>query len=540
MSGATLNRILNLGSHNLKSEIIGGYLQDTRLSRVSKAFREANSEAMVQTGRHLAMEDKASVTGVQESAKELFGNSNREETLQRMFSEVSAKIDNLPVPAAGHSNAGFRMSVEKFGALYQRTLQETDPQVKELRAERFILFIDKIHKNLAKIPREVNFAEPTELQAYEGHVQELIRISNQFIVRERVAERFKQGFSSFASLHTSQKNAVAFSETQSVRFAQLEPHTFSLERFRKAEEIVFDAEYEQDVALSQLWTDVRAIIHVGPAVNAKVKDIRAWLNDDLNRATLEQVHSLTCTGMNVCPPEIGKLHALGHLALTHGRMTSLPREMVTLSNLNMLDLRNQHFRDIPEVIGRIPYLLALHLANNQHLRTASDNFGRNFMGIGTLVTDAFMDGLYAFNSVQLNNIDFVEWRDQHFFGARQQLSNVPFCMWFRDQFSIPHFPMMVAMPVMIAGLVVLLNFVEAIVAPLAAISDWLYWPAKILVSFLAYSPFAFVSGLFIFFEIPIFLWNLLANLAIEPLVTAIRDQLGYKRMVHIDLPEPVV
>ncbi|MFI5334841.1 MAG: hypothetical protein ACHQT8_06765, partial [Chlamydiales bacterium] len=89
-----------------------------------------------------------------------------------------------------------------------------------------------------------------------------------------------------------------------------------------------------------------------------------------------------------------------------------------------------------------------------------------------------------------------------------QMREFPFEMWFLNKYTLPYIP-----------------------SPLSSFfrighSDNRSFPAVLLIILCAI-PFAILN-------LPIFLANLFIATLVRPLVTAIRDELGYSRMIHLD------
>ena len=525
MNAVTLDTILSIP--DLRDEIFEGFLQDPQLSCVSRAFRHANRLAMEQIGKRLTLDDKVTLDAIQAKTKEICesvcgSEDGHSETLTRLYNDVTLQIRNTVLPQHHPQRSTFLANWQKiandyYSCLYMRAVANADPLTKN-RTDRLIVIFHTLKQILWRMPHEE-----------ERAIGDFCRESRNFIVREDLRICFMKA-RSFSATHAVQVHEVAVSDTQRALFEQLQPRSFSVERFRRAHELVFDAESDRNLALSQLWSHIRQRINAGPALNARVADIRAWINDIANQATLNQVRVLRCD-LNACPPEIGRLSGLMSLRLSNGAMRTLPATFENLHNLQMLDLSGQRFREIPEVISRLPVLWALNMENNPDLRRMSDTFAQNFLGWRTFLADTLFGSLWF--SVVRRGIDLADWRDQHYFSARDQLTEVPFSIWFRDSFSIPHIPLMAAYGTAWA----FLNIAEKIIHYCEGFSDWLALPGAMLTGMLI-SPLVLLTMILLFLDLPIFLFNGLLAFVIEPLVTFVRDELDYDRMVHLgeDVP----
>ncbi|MBI2743457.1 MAG: hypothetical protein HYX48_06025 [Chlamydiales bacterium] len=104
----------------------------------------------------------------------------------------------------------------------------------------------------------------------------------------------------------------------------------------------------------------------------------------------------------------------------------------------------------------------------------------------------------------------------------RQLLSVPFFIWFRDTCNIPYIPCT--------------DYLEMLSYPaneLSRSSNPLYMQLLAIPCFLLALPFVFLNFAFLAINLTSFGINLLLNYTVEPIVTLIRDQLGYSRQVEI-------
>lgn len=519
MSAVTINKILENGAKYNPTGEICSFLQDVQLSRVSKAFRLANTATVEQVGRRIALEDRASVQATSQEARLLCSEEERGSTAAGLFAELFTAIRASVL--APVKRAELEAGLYKLEQVYHKNLEAQDAS-SEHAVDRIILFLNRMKQALTDFPApladQLEHAEtPEQTAAYE----QLFNQGKKFLTRENLALRFKEVGRVIPALYASQKDGAAFSATQASRFEELERSSFSLERFQAAEEVVLDAEIDRDRALGRAWQGIRGRILAGPQLGAPASEIRAWMNDPANQAQLQRVYWLELDQVNACPPEIGRLHNLYYLGLSNGMMTSLPRELENLTSLTALQLNNQRFNRVPELIRRMPWLSVVNLARNPEFRSVDEASARHFFGWGSLFFEAVGDLL----SVLTLDEHYATWRDLRLFCARDQVAEMPFSLWFRDAFSIPHFPLMGVLPI---GLI-LSTIISLAVSLLSFLPSILFVALEIILNL----PVVALCLALILLDLPIFFWNAFIGMAAEPFVTQVRDYFEYSPMVRL-------
>ena len=516
MSAVTLKTILDIGGkHNLTGEICG-YVQEAQLSRVNRAFRAGNVETMARVGRCIALEDRASIQTASREARQLCSEEERGNTLERLFTEADGAIEASPVWPLGKDE--LRVGLNRLREVYEKNRQRSEASGEQC-ADRLIPLLNGMKQSLAEFPGAHDGPRTPE---QEEALNQLFNRGLKFLVRENLATRFHDVHREFSTLHASQKEGATFSAVQRQRFEELDRSSFALERFRAAEELVFNTEIDRDRALEQAWRQIRQCINVGPHVNARAPLVRAWMIDPANQNALEGVYALDLGRINVCPPEIGRLSSLRWLRLVNGALTSLPREFENLRSLGMLDLSNQRFAAMPDLAYRLPSLMVISLTGNPEFRSVSEEFTRHFFGWNALLGEAIGDALRFLELVDGSNSAF---RNCRLFSADEQLTEIPFCLWFRDTFSIPHFPLMPVIPLAVGGI--------ALIGLLTPYLDWFGSIIALILAGIIALPFLALCLALILLDLPIFLWNAFVGMTLEPLVTQVRDYWDYSHMVRL-------
>ncbi len=142
---------------------------------------------------------------------------------------------------------------------------------------------------------------------------------------------------------------------------------FPMTRFIEVEELLVDSNREMTHNYEAFWFGrpapgappvpntgiviALAALNIVPPVLHNAQEIRAWLNDDANKNTLEQIKSLNLDNLKMTkvPKEIGKFTELCSLDLSNNHLKDLPSEITQLRSLFYLNLMRNQFTKIPDV-----------------------------------------------------------------------------------------------------------------------------------------------------------------------------------------------
>lgn len=432
------------------------------------------------------------------------------------------------------ANEGF---VVRYHAFLTRTnvdIEEIQKLLQNTDDPHFYEEGTRCYPQLVKSLKTFAVQESTALR-FEDVVQkvkipsDVRRMINTFQSRDAtgIQERAKQGRDAFDEFIERNKSATVSS-------------------ILGAEERLIFSDMERDRHLRIFWSRVPGLENFAHAY-----DIRSYLDNPDNAAAIGAITSLGFHGLEVLPPEIGKFPNLRELTI-HGtdrrRLTALPETLTNLNGLETLILENNDFPEFPEQLLRIPNLTSYSLRVNQTPITilpeeaASDRF---LGGICSLVWDALAAHEKIFGSI-LSCFDGIEPRYQradHCYGnlPREQFTEIPFNLWFRENFSIPHLPVIAVAAIVAVVLGVGGSVAECLLACIPFLRDPGCVGTILMVILLA--PFfivGVVSGLAlnlsaIILDLPIFLLNVLINRVIGPwIVFPIRDCLGYDPMVEVN------
>lgn len=295
------------------------------------------------------------------------------------------------------------------------------------------------------------------------------------------------------------------------------------ERFIRAEIRRAELDIEQDKCLNKLWNQIPG----RPLFNTTAER-RAWINNPgLQAPILNMITHLQLDNYSLIPAEIGRLRGLRILQCIADQDTppedllaDLPDELAEIRFLDQLEIVGGDFAKIPDVVARLNCSQIRFLDNRNRAVTISEK-----------VADAHCWGLTshfveAVTGVGIGDLFEYEqdWVDEggvpRFLGLRREtIAELPFSLRFRDLFSI--------------------SYVRCVTQLTESLIDW--WIVgseriglgEVESTLISFPILAFLIGLNIFINVPIFLVNLFTNWVIQPIVSLIRDLFGYDRMVRL-------
>lgn len=319
-------------------------------------------------------------------------------------------------------------------------------------------------------------------------------------------------------LHEGQKEEAI--ETQKGREAFLMTEIvwqryFGAERFEAAEAVVRDVRQELNTNLKSLWFWLKNPLHyAGPPLN-HAREIHAWMSDPAHEADLDRIEvlALQACDLTVLSPELAHCRNLKDLKLRLNTIRDFPA-LKELKQLESIDLRYNQLEYVPEELLDLSRLNVggVHLDDNPLKVLPEKLYDQFYTWLYWLSTDP-MDGK-PYNSC-LN-----DWFGEEGFlqFSTSQLEEIPFSMWLRNRLYIPnlgeHF----------------FEFVDSLLGNMHR-NDWDFaWFASTIASvILLLTTFAL--------WLPCYLINRLLALAAVPVITKIRELLGYGRMIRINLGE---
>ncbi len=524
------------------SSILCGMADNANLSLVCEAFGRHNRNAMQQELREIRMTDAESVQWLRTTENALPPDVR---SVDELAQEITHKLVDSP------------FLNEQDAVLLKDQLQSIWWRCEELRRSLTPAEADQTRplwqKAFHDLNEQLTDAElPHGNRNFVAHMQAL----KELCLRLRVMHRFNQVVRTqglniedraqtlrcFSALQESQKVAVSAYIDGEAPFAQaLAEETaqasWSGRRFMKLEGRILATEVVQRVYNLQGLCNHLHLLGV-PNLPRAPYEQSLWLRDRANAPALANVQTLLLshpeqyfTGI---PDEIDALTNLSSLYCfaspnTHPnqRLRTLPDTFGNLTQLRSLTLRGHDFREIPAALERLPRLDRFSILENTTLiRVFPERLARNQYG-------GFWD-LFADFSDACNPIPHRMPADgvRHFaWLPRNQFTDIPFFLWFREMFSLPYINTDTNPCMNFLNYIsnVLGNFIER---------DLGLWFGRIIVGALLFPiivPLWLITALL---DLSIFAYNLFVNLAIEPIVTFVRENLlGYSPMTHIrDIP----
>ncbi|MBI2743001.1 MAG: hypothetical protein HYX48_03705 [Chlamydiales bacterium] len=299
--------------------------------------------------------------------------------------------------------------------------------------------------------------------------------------------------------------------------------SFKLTRFQQAERLCVDLKVAENYNLEKFWSQLEEDYpDVFPVFMVYNRMQRAWLNNPANAAQLEQIDFLSLSDLSILPPEIGRFKNLTTLHIHEGEaesLQSLPNELATI-NLESLVISNADFETIPYVLGRMSATVEF-FGNKRRAVLPEFVALQHCGGIATHILEFFWGIIERPEYIARTGEDRGS---PVFMGLkREELSEIPFFLWFRDTFSLPYFYQL-GIPYFVAT-----HGIET------QMREW-DLPECISIPLIAFTitPLSILYGLCVYlFDVPVFLFNLLLDYTIQPLVTYCRSLLGYSPMVRL-------
>lgn len=571
-----LKTLFEEGSEHNVASLICSFAGRKELLHVSKAVRRTTQNALVDLGRTLAMNQPAQVQKIQEIRQsEIADERPPAEILPALFDEVNAQMRDLHPHLAHDIERANKLQEyrDRLAEIRNRWRAAENGDAKERHINHLLIALQQSKPLLADVRERLDAHQPYADDRDSPFVK-LAMLFNACIIEENVANRFRkvtegrnpqnpQEILSCLSLLRQDQRAAMTREIREdfSRYEEAHAGSFSAGYFTMAETHVLRAEHENDEALCLLWRRVQPQINAGPLPGSSPRTIREWITDDANRGPLGQVHHLSIMGASHLPREIERLHNLESLSCQgtdQGRLSELPAQMANLRNLDELSLYDNSFPEIPRVLERIPVLQEVTLTGNTHpirvFPTWLDaHLHRGFSGGVILTLENEASQLIRLdNFLGLRILPFPRAGDPRLFHGqyaglpREELTDIPFACWFRENFAIPNGTVYFSLGLVEFVLRMLeiselyqqgwFEMTRALLLPLIPAAAWF----GLLIGGVLLAPAPLLLAIFLSLEISnlSFIPNAIMHYLICPIVEEIREELGYDPIVHIhDIPE---
>ena len=503
-------------------DLVGGrimdFLADARLSKVSRIFRDANRQSMMRTVRQLRGRDP------QELAKiDAFMKIHLAKIPENLFPSYDRFFDQITSEKFWPDRRSIRIVREARA----KALRVDDPQ-----------------------EREHNSYTLCAMHHLEGGVPELAARLHTKQLCQAIAEEEdldptqpEQVSPFLAALHQRQKHeAYALGERAAQTFREnmaiVDHHHVPLQMFLFVQrEQLLDGTIDTNLngALSRLWQIIAPQINIArPHLDATAREIRNWMNDPAHEQALSAITHLS-QRLDIIPPEIGRLRGVQSMT-AEGALTGLPPEMEELQNLRTLGLYQTTFPEFPAEIRSLQQLTFLSIAGRfselpewlaempalrflkvtAPVRELPDAIWRRYYGLSDLDREFYlMSGDRLTPPLEINS---------------PHLTEIPFSCWFKENIHVPYVGFFLFFEEVTRGISECLTRWRS-----ATSNSWLAVPFWLFLNGPAFGILFLMFGIHYLLNLPAFLINLLLNYAVEPALTALRDELGYSRMVHARL-----
>lgn len=389
------------------------------------------------------------------------------------------------------------------------------------------LFRDALREYMKKIAMQLNADT-------EDPVQQKMRLRYLTIILHNPNDK---PYMLLRKMHEQQRQL-----TGPLHFFNIPRGSFGVQRFVEYERVITD---ELDQATRGLWDAFRHEVSFLPALDTQ--GIRAWLDDPLNTPRYEQVTELKMDDIALLSPQIGKFTKVHTLMINFSSNMNheafLPDTFSALKRLSFLSIKGR-FLTYPMVLTQLPKLWFAHIQTEEMDHLPEEVWQHVYTGklFTALIYAAFsIDALLAFmdrgaqNREKLGNPIFTS-----------NFKTYPFGLWFQKNFLLlgnTPLSLSTSMPIAI-GMGLLAFFFEGVLGVLAEI--WgllrhgtipdLITPLVCALAILAgaASIISLTAGLALNL-VPMF-YNLFMMKAVFPIVTLVRDVLGYDRMIRSKPP----
>ncbi len=550
------------GEQDTLGRIVMGYLADASLSNHPE-LGPVNRQAMIFEARTF-LDNHPEENSVEEM-ESLLREVEIEDAINKLLQEL-----RLQFPAIEKRDDCylFTRHWKNFEREKDLALQEVDPAAQKQRLYRMFFELNQLKKHLTSFQEN----QSSESLNHIGHIlvftAAIRRINERFravLAKERLdPSQSEQIDACFTALHQSQMRFAQTLGQEAItefdRNTQENQGLFSFQRFRSAEYGFCNAsrEVQSDRAVGALWNYIKAVYPNigGPPIAQVLRDvdnIRTWIHN-ANAEAVRPVRALRLENLATLPPEIGCFTHLAALTLVAGedpnqKLTGFPEEMRSLQALRSLDMMSSrpqgirhNLREIPPVIGElralefldlsgpiqeIPAFLAdlPHLSTlwikESNIRRIPDNVWRHIYWNQKSFSDAFCRFLGAESRGPLQI-------ERSTFGIdREQLIDIPFSLWL-EEFEVSYLPIYKRVTDTTGAIldlypnhgifhVIFCPFMLASIVPIFS----LYFAAYVLQALI---------------NLPLFFFNVALNYLVEPIWTAIRDEMELDRNIPRDPP----
>ncbi len=524
-----------------------------QLFRVSKSVNQACQGVLKQkTLPELQLKSKKFWDATRTEAERLCGEEPFEVVVEKLYQQVGQKFH-------GGRQAFDSAAWSPLREFYDRYQREANSEIKKGLAYRLITWLHPTNVNMDRFDEDEHL-----LLLFADQQSVLLDPAQEYIIQERLACKVAsvadpQPSVSLSRLRETQQRYI-LNRAQSEQFERI-PRNMDPESLLAAERFAQEVDHARDLSLGFVWRSIRPRLPEGPEHNASAHVIRTWIENDDYLPILDRLNGTLQVNLSeacpVLPVELGRCRNLQRLECqgegAH-RLINLPEALSGMRSLESLRLEGHSFREIPAVLQRLPALRELSMRGNEHpIRVFPEwldekintGFFRGFrlhMGNDVSVQMDRLDQFFGLRILTGRSLFDFDRNLQYAGLPHQELSDIPFNIWFRENFSIPNFSMYIGLgfhaflsrlenigQLYQAGWLDMIRTLTLPLLPLGFVASAVLWAPLAIASSL-------ITVLLISSAAPLI--NLIVNFVICPMVEAVRDELGYDRMVHVrDFPE---
>ncbi len=541
---------------NPATAAISRFAGNAQLSPVSQAFQRHNLHGMQGELREIRMTGEASMRMIHAAEADLPPDVRSVEVLAQeirtklvsspMLNQLEFEVTKDTLQRIWWRCEELRSSLsqeeaERTGPLWQKALHAFNQHLTGAEHE----YLQNQPNRVRTLNLNLNLAS-SDLRVLCARIG-LVHRCNQVIESRRLDPNTHREDAArcFQALHASQRAAAAAYASGDAAYALHQTKmqqdrlrtSFTLERFLDLESRIQDTEsQERCYNMNRFW----GALGFG-AIPYTAFERSLWLRDPAHALTLARINggalNLTNilhfdTDLSAIPDEIETLTGLQNLFIsTEGegnRLRGLPETFGNLQGLSMLTLTRQDFYVLPDSLARLPRLSRFEIIENRHpIRVFPEPLARKQYGGFVGLLQECLDASFNLKSwdrdprAPVGALRHYAWLPQNDF------TDVPFFLWFRENFSLPYLHVVMREEEWPESWV---HCFKWFMSTLERISPLLMIPVVI--------PLLVFALTKLLLNVPIFLFNLFVNLVIEPIVTFVRENLlGYSPMVHIrDIP----
>ena len=287
---------------------------------------------------------------------------------------------------------------------------------------------------------------------------------------------------------------------------------FALGRFEEMERLIPQIDKEADETLKSVWwTSRQGVFDVLKAEGVSFerspidgRGVRRYLSsapkEVLEKPRSFDLHYLHLTHL---PVEVAQFTSLTSLNLHTNQLQDLPDALAELKNLKNLNLSGNQFTHVPKVLMQMPGLLEcggrIDLTANP-IRVLPEEVYDHFFTLPHWLGKTFGHHFWMGQDQDF----FYGWAAGGFCFQRDKLEEIPFALWLRETILLPNW--------------LWLHYNSYV--------HWWDWDRYKIVS-------TAVIALLHLVALPFWLINRFLSFAVVPIVTKVRELLGYGRMIRI-------